>query len=186
MFLNIGKNKDCNFSFSGLLTANIRLIKKLLESDENLETRILKGVERRVLKEKQIHDLCYLAQHVVSFQLNNRLKRALTYVLNYQQKKLSRVVISGGVASNMFIRSYLEKTIAEFGLRSSHPPAKYCTDNGVMIAWNGCEKLLAGSKDIVMPSEQDDLFFNQTLRPMGKCELGQDLSSNLSFIKIKV
>lgn len=43
--------------------------------------------------------------------------------------------MSGGVASNLYIREALT-TIAEMtGLQLLCPPASFCTDNGVMIAW---------------------------------------------------
>ena len=54
-----------------------------------------------------------------------------------QQRTL---VASGGVASNRMMRSSLEKLAAATGVRVVFPPPKYCTDNGVMIAWNGLEK----------------------------------------------
>ena len=50
------------------------------------------------------------------------------------------MVASGGVASNSMIRRSLEKVGSEMGVRVVFPPPKYCTDNGVMIAWNGLEK----------------------------------------------
>ena len=50
------------------------------------------------------------------------------------------LVASGGVASNSMIRRSLEKVGSEMGVRVVFPPPKYCTDNGVMIAWNGLEK----------------------------------------------
>ena len=50
------------------------------------------------------------------------------------------LVASGGVASNSTMRRSLERVGSEMGVRVVFPPPKYCTDNGVMIAWNGLEK----------------------------------------------
>lgn len=73
----------------------------------------------------------------------------------------------------------------EFGLKISCPPVKYCTDNGVMIAWNGCEKLEHDSRDLVVPQKQDYQFF-ESLIPMGKCEIGPDVSLDVKLFNIKV
>lgn len=69
--------------------------------------------------------------------------------------------------------------------RISCPPAKYCTDNGVMIAWNGCEKLERGSKDCVSPDKQDNEFF-ESIKPEGKCSLGEDISFDIKLLNIKI
>jgi len=44
-------------------------------------------------------------------------------------------VLSGGVASNLYIRKALTIIAETTGLHLLCPPAKFCTDNGVMIAW---------------------------------------------------
>ena len=44
-------------------------------------------------------------------------------------------VLSGGVASNEYIRKTLSIITETTGLHLLCPPAKFCTDNGVMIAW---------------------------------------------------
>jgi hypothetical protein len=53
-----------------------------------------------------------------------------------------------------------------------------------MIAWNGVEKMLQRSNDIVMPLMQDSIFFHE-LKPVGKCELGKDIANELKMLKIK-
>jgi hypothetical protein len=73
----------------------------------------------------------------------------------------------------------------EFDMKISCPPVKYCTDNGVMIAWNGCEKLEHGSNDCIAPEKQDKEFF-ESIKPLGKCELGHDSSSDLKLLNIKI
>lgn len=45
--------------------------------------------------------------------------------------------MSGGVASNHYIQKALTIITETTGLRLLCPPAKFCTDNGVMIAWWG-------------------------------------------------
>lgn len=43
--------------------------------------------------------------------------------------------MSGGVASNLYIRKALMAVAETAGLQLICPPASFCTDNGVMIAW---------------------------------------------------
>lgn len=69
-------------------------------------------------------------------------------------------------------------------MKMSCPPVRYCTDNGVMIAWNGCEKLEHNSADCVEPGRQDELFFDSIV-PMGKCEIGEDVSFDVKLLRIK-
>uniref|UniRef100_A0A8C6DCD0 N(6)-L-threonylcarbamoyladenine synthase n=1 Tax=Moschus moschiferus TaxID=68415 RepID=A0A8C6DCD0_MOSMO len=53
-------------------------------------------------------------------------------------------VVSGGVASNLHIRKALEIVTNATQCTLLCPPPRLCTDNGVMIAWNGIERLRAG------------------------------------------
>lgn len=100
------KNKDCQFSLTGLLSSLHRLIDRLVcESPDVRSIRLAQdGAERRVLSEKTISDLCAIMQHAITFQLEDRIRRALLY-LRIKSVDVQHVVISGGVASNNFIRS---------------------------------------------------------------------------------
>ena len=59
--------------------------------------------------------------------------------------------MSGGVASNSALRAWMGKVCAECGWSLVCPPPHLCTDNGVMIAWNGVERLRAGRGVITDP-----------------------------------
>jgi N6-L-threonylcarbamoyladenine synthase len=48
------------------------------------------------------------------------------------------------VACNDYFRKYLSIICTEMGYTLVCPPPKPCTDNGIMIAWNGMEKWTAG------------------------------------------
>ncbi|KAG2422119.1 hypothetical protein HXX76_016266 [Chlamydomonas incerta] len=54
------------------------------------------------------------------------------------------LVVAGGVAANAAVRAGLSEVAAEFGLPCVYPPIKYCTDNGLMVAWTGVERLRLG------------------------------------------
>ena len=50
------------------------------------------------------------------------------------------IAVSGGVACNQRIRSMINHACKVSDCEAVFPPPQYCTDNGVMIAWNGVEK----------------------------------------------
>lgn len=114
--LPISRVDGYNFSFSGLKTAVLRLVKKLKEENG-------KGT----LTEKQVNDVCASFQECVSKTLAKKLKKAL------QEKGYRQVVIAGGVAANSEIR----RKIFDFekdGYKVYAPIMKYCTDNASMVA----------------------------------------------------
>ena len=82
------------------------------------------------------------------------------------------------------ITHIIENICFKYGLDISSPPIEYCTDNGVMIAWNGCLKLKANSNDIIRPINQTKTFFNE-LKPEAKSSLGKDISFQLKLLEIK-
>jgi N6-L-threonylcarbamoyladenine synthase len=57
------------------------------------------------------------------------------------------LVVAGGVAANATIRAALAQTAAGHGLRLIAPPLRLCTDNAVMVAWAGIERLRLGWSD---------------------------------------
>lgn len=50
------------------------------------------------------------------------------------------LVVAGGVAANQHIRSQLRELASKQGLELVVPPPRWCTDNGVMVAWAGVER----------------------------------------------
>jgi N6-L-threonylcarbamoyladenine synthase len=53
-------------------------------------------------------------------------------------------VVAGGVAANRAIRTALDTLCGRHGFRLVAPPLELCTDNGVMVAWAGLERMRAG------------------------------------------
>ena len=117
--LPISKVDGYNFSFSGLKTAVLRLVKQL-KKENNI-------ADNDELPENIIKDICASFQDCVSRTLAKKVKKAL------QEKGYNQVVIAGGVAANSEIR----KKIFDFekdGYKVYAPIMKYCTDNASMVA----------------------------------------------------
>ena len=52
--------------------------------------------------------------------------------------------MAGGVAANASVRAAMEEVAGAAGLILVCPPPRLCTDNGVMVAWAGAERLALG------------------------------------------
>lgn len=61
-----------------------------------------------------------------------------------QAEGLSKLVIAGGVASNARLREKLSNMVLDVGATVFYARPEFCTDNGAMIAYAGCQRLLAG------------------------------------------
>ena len=57
------------------------------------------------------------------------------------------LVVAGGVAANGPVRTALAAVAANHGLPLLAPPIRLCTDNAVMVAWAGQERLRLGLVD---------------------------------------
>jgi tRNA A37 threonylcarbamoyltransferase TsaD len=54
------------------------------------------------------------------------------------------LVVAGGVAANSKVRSTLQAVADKYNLPCLVPPVKFCSDNGLMVAWTGVERLKLG------------------------------------------
>lgn len=121
--------EGCDFSFSGLKTA----VRVCIEKQPHLS-------------EQDKSDICASFQGAVVKQIEDRLNHGIkTFKDLYPEAK--DIVVSGGVAANQTIRSKLQEIANKNNLIFSAPPIKLCTDNGVMIAWAGMERLKLGLTD---------------------------------------
>ena len=128
---------DCNLSFSGLKTA-VRKIIETYSPDGN--------IEHAILRKRDVADICASFQKAATDSLVYKLQKAIVlFKTKYPQGK--DLVVSGGVAANTYLRNRLQQLAQTEGLLFSAPPIKYCTDNGVMIAWAGMERALKGMFD---------------------------------------
>ncbi|WKJ91112.1 tRNA (adenosine(37)-N6)-threonylcarbamoyltransferase complex transferase subunit TsaD [Methylomonas montana] len=83
-------------------------------------------------------DIAFAFQRAVAETLNIKCKRAL------QQTQLKTLVVAGGVSANQEIRRQLQQMTSKEGAEIYFPRPEFCTDNGAMIAYAGCQRLLAG------------------------------------------
>lgn len=112
-------SKDMAFSFSGQITQ----LKHYLEREK---------LEVEHLSAKSKAELAFQIQYLHFFHIIKKIKQLFAARPELAQLP---IVISGGVASNSFLREYFRE---EFISRIYVPKNKdLCTDNAVMIGWAG-------------------------------------------------
>ena len=78
--------------------------------------------------------------------LKNKIIKALK-IFRAEYSGTARLVVAGGVASNKKIRNDLSVLCDQMNCSLIAPPINLCTDNAVMVAWAGYERLARGQKD---------------------------------------
>lgn len=120
------------YSFTGLTTSVERLVKAKMSASSPFSSE-----ERRTL-----------AREVQRIAFEHLASRILLYLSSSGNTwKGDTIVVSGGVASNSFLRHVLRQMLDVRGyshVKLSFPPASLCTDNALMIAWAGIEMYEAG------------------------------------------
>ncbi|AMO74164.1 MULTISPECIES: tRNA (adenosine(37)-N6)-threonylcarbamoyltransferase complex transferase subunit TsaD [Pseudomonas] len=116
-----------DFSFSGLKTFALNTWQRCREAgDDGEQTRC---------------DIALAFQQAVVETLTIKCRRAL------KQTGLKNLVIAGGVSANRALREHLQKMLGELRGQVFYARPRFCTDNGAMIAYAGCQRLLAGQHD---------------------------------------
>jgi N6-L-threonylcarbamoyladenine synthase len=121
---------NLDFSFSGLKTAVLTLVKQSV-NDEN------------ILNEQTRADIAYAVQEAIVDVLAHKAHAALA------QTGLKQLVVAGGVGANQLLRSHLTESIGNRGGKVFYPDLEFCTDNGAMIAYAGALRFAQqqGKKD---------------------------------------
>jgi N6-L-threonylcarbamoyladenine synthase len=83
-------------------------------------------------------DIARAFQDAVVDTLNIKCKRAMI-ATGYKT-----LVVAGGVGANLALRSKLREMVGREGGKVYFPRLEFCTDNGAMIAYVGCQRLLMG------------------------------------------
>ncbi|MEY4977825.1 MAG: tRNA N6-adenosine threonylcarbamoyltransferase [Pseudomonadota bacterium] len=126
---------DLDFSFAGLKTAVLTLVKRLAQArPEGPATSHLADP----LSAQQKADVAACVQAAIVEVL---VKKSLAAV---QRSGLRRLVVAGGVGANALLRSELNAACARARVRVHYPELHLCTDNGAMIALAAGLRVQAG------------------------------------------
>jgi N6-L-threonylcarbamoyladenine synthase len=112
----------------------------LMFSFSGLKTAVLTAARARELSEQDRADLAAEFQEAVTEVL------AAKSVAACRQRRLSTLVVAGGVGANRRLRARLDAAAARHGIAVFYPELELCTDNGAMIAFCGAQRLLAGER----------------------------------------
>jgi len=114
---------DLNFSFSGLKTAVLTLVREQGDSaDGNFRADAARAFQEAIVE-----------------VLVKKSLKAL------KQTGLQRLVVAGGVGANRQLRASLDDAAKRKRFRAHYPELEFCTDNGAMIALAGCLRLQSGA-----------------------------------------
>jgi N6-L-threonylcarbamoyladenine synthase len=122
------------FSFSGLKTFALNTWQQSVSAGDD--------------SEQARCDISLAFQQAVVETLTIKCKRAL------KQAGMKRLVIAGGVSANKALRTSLEKMLGDMKGDVFYARPEFCTDNGAMIAFAGCQRLQAGQHESLAISVQ--------------------------------
>ena len=124
------RRPGCDLSFSGLKTAVAQTVMRLSPASLHAERA----------------DIAASFQQAVVDVLADRASHAMG-MMRMRHPQANLLVISGGVASNRAIRCGLEHAADKSGFNMLAPPVRLCSDNAVMVAWAGVERMRCGLLD---------------------------------------
>jgi N6-L-threonylcarbamoyladenine synthase len=110
-------------------------------SFSGLKTAVSVATASTNLGPQDIADVAASFQEAAIETLAIKSERAL------EQTGHTRLVIAGGVSANGLLRTRLNEIAQRRELRCYFPRLEFCTDNGAMIAFAGCLRLLAGERE---------------------------------------
>ncbi|RKE80127.1 tRNA (adenosine(37)-N6)-threonylcarbamoyltransferase complex transferase subunit TsaD [Rhizobium sp. AG855] len=145
-----------DFSFSGLKTA-------VRQAAEGIAP----------VTDQDIADICASFQYAISRTLKDRIGRGLQrFAETFPDVDQPALVVAGGVAANKVVRQTLDELCAINGFRFVAPPHHLCTDNAVMIAWAGLERMA-----LEMPADE------LAVAPRSRWPLDADAKALLAYGK---
>ncbi|MBQ5949004.1 tRNA (adenosine(37)-N6)-threonylcarbamoyltransferase complex transferase subunit TsaD [Massilia sp. ST3] len=116
-------SKDFNFSFSGLKTAVLTVVK-------NHEEKVVANICEQ--------DKANIARGFVDAIVDVLTAKCVNAL---RHTGLSRLVIAGGVGANRQLRASLDAAALKRKFKVYYPELEFCTDNGAMIAFAGAMRL---------------------------------------------
>ena len=155
---------SCDFSYAGLKSA----VRQLLDAK-------LPAASRALLPPDERHsELAHVAasfQRVAVEHLAQRTARALNWALD-TAPDLTCLVVAGGVAANLVVRTELARVASAAGLPMVCPPLRLCMDNGLMVAWTGIQRLRLGLAERPLSADADEKHVNLFVEVRPKWPLG--------------
>ncbi len=129
---------DFDFSFSGLKTAVLTLVRKV--------------------------GLAHAADIAASFQAAAVEVLVIKSLAACKRSGAARLVVAGGVGANTLLRQRLSADAQARGIEVFYPKLEFCTDNGAMIAFAGAQRMAQAQIDMAqaktdMAQAQTDLGF---------------------------
>ncbi|MGD8908001.1 MAG: tRNA (adenosine(37)-N6)-threonylcarbamoyltransferase complex transferase subunit TsaD [Chromatiales bacterium] len=118
-----------DFSFSGLKTFALNTL------DE------ARRQEGDPLPQQTMADIARAFEDAVVETLVIKCRRAV------RETSVARLVMAGGVSANRRLRQRIGEMMKKEGGEAYYPRLEFCTDNGAMIAFAGCQRLLSGLSD---------------------------------------
>lgn len=131
-----GKNKDLNFSFSGLKTAVLYDLVK--QNAYDLPTKSFLKKDDAGLQQAVASSLLLCMADIFEQKISLALQ---------QYPQIKAVCFVGGVACNKYLRKRLQTLLEKKAIELFFPTPKLCTDNAGMIAFVGHYKAQQGKFD---------------------------------------
>ncbi|WP_428533475.1 tRNA (adenosine(37)-N6)-threonylcarbamoyltransferase complex transferase subunit TsaD [Rhodopila sp.] len=129
------RRPGCDFSFSGLKTA---VAQTVLRAGPDLQHSARADIAAS-FQQAVVDILCDRAVHAMDMMRGGF-------------PGADMLVVAGGVASNAAVKGGLLGATTSRGFTLVAPPIKLCTDNAVMVAWTGIERLRLGWSDSLQES----------------------------------
>ena len=121
-----------DFSFSGLKTFALNTMREELP-------------EGHRYSESEVHrikaDIARAFEEAVVDTMVIKCRRAVA------QTGARTLIMAGGVSANRRLRARVADALAKVGTEVYYPRPELCTDNGAMIAYAGCQRLMAGQQE---------------------------------------
>jgi len=117
------KRPGLDFSFSGLKTFALTTWQKSAQTEQDRA------------------DIARAFEEAVVDTLTIKCRRA------FGETGIKTLVVAGGVGANLRLRGRLEQLMDDLKGAVNFPRLEFCTDNGAMIAYAGCQRLMAGQAE---------------------------------------
>jgi N6-L-threonylcarbamoyladenine synthase len=131
-----------DFSFSGLKTEVVNVLNRLKNFDDQVSA-----------------DIAYGFQEAAIATLAIKSRRAL------RQTAIKTLIVAGGVGANKRLRDELQKVAVQESAEVFYPRPEFCTDNGAMVAYLGCQRMLSGQQDTTLSVQVKPRWSLNDLRP---------------------